>query len=242
MSKAVYPSSGARVIIGLLGIAMFGLMITALVLAILGLMEYAKQTGVYVQGKAQAIWALILSMLILFSGAIGFTNGLRKAGANGITLNQGQPGKLLNFADLNFRFRSPERPWVSVDLRQLNKDSTVSFMRRFPEAYFIVIAESLGDGSQISSKQLADIGKAHLESAAASNRIIEETPLRVNGLDGILVEQQAQVDKFQLFYVQWFMATNGYSYQLMGYGKSEDRPPISTRLTLPIQPGMCFPH
>jgi len=230
MSKTVYPSSGFHVIIGLLGLAMFGLIVTALVFAILGLMEYAKQTGVYVQGKAQAIWALILSILIIFSGAIGFTNSLLKSGADGITPNQGQPGKLLNFADLNFRFRSPERPWVSVDLKQLNKDSKVSFMRRFPEAYFIIIAESLGDGSQMSSKQLAEIGKAHLESAAASNRIIEETPLRVNSLDGILVEQEAQVGNFQLFYVQWFMATNGYAYQLMGYGKSEDRHRIEGEL------------
>ena len=230
MLKMVHPSSGFHVLMELLRMAMFGLMMTSLVFAILGLAELAKETSRYVQGKSQAVWALIFSGLIIITTVIGLSKNIYETGENAVKQKQGQPGKLLNFADLNFRFRAPERPWVSVDMRQLNKDSKLSFMRQLPEAYFIIIAESFEDGGSMSSKQLAEIAKAHMESAAASNRIIEEAPLKVGNLDGILVEQEAQVGKFRLFYMQWFVATNGYAYQLTGYGNWDDRHRIEGEL------------
>jgi hypothetical protein len=96
--------------VGMLGFAMFGLVIVAVVFAILGLSEYAKQKGVFVQGKAQAIWALALSSLIIFAGLSGFIRGIWKAEANGLKPLASKPGKILEFADYNFRFRTPDHP------------------------------------------------------------------------------------------------------------------------------------
>jgi hypothetical protein len=62
-----------------------------------------------------------------------------------------------------------------------------------------------------------------MESAATSTRIISKEPLRINNLDGILVLREASTRGYQFFYVQWFVATNGYAYQVLGYCKAQDR-------------------
>ena len=228
--KATVLSSNSRVLVGVMGMVMFGLMITALVLAILGLIEYSKQKDLYVQGKRQAIWAIFISILMLCFAGRAYVNGLRTSAMGGVKQISGQPGKMLEFANYNFRFRSPERPWVPIDVSKINKDSRLSFTRRFPEAYFLIIPEVLGSDIPMSSEQNAQIGKSHIESVASSVRIIQESSLRVNNLEGRLVELEATLGNYQLFYVQWYLATNGYSYQLMGYGKADDRTHIESEL------------
>jgi len=206
-----------------------GLSVTTLVLGIRGLVEYSKQPGQYDQGRAQASWALAISTLIILLAASGFVRGLLNSSAkNGPKQIPGEPGRILEFANYNFRFRAPDHPWVTVDLSSLNKDSKASFTRQFPETYFLIIPEIIGP--KMTSAQLAELGKAHVRSAAASTQIIQETPFKVNNLDGILVELEAQVGQFPLFYVQWYMVTNGYAYQLIGYGKTEDRQRIEGEL------------
>lgn len=96
-------------------------------------------------------------------------------------------------------------------------------MRRFPEAYILVIAERIGSGTDFSAAQLAEIGKAHLQASAPSSRVLSETSWRANGLDGLLIETDAQLTQYSLYYLHWYIATNGYAYQLVGYGRSQDR-------------------
>ena len=223
MTKIAGHSPGIIVVVGLIGMLMIGLLVVALVLAIWGLIEYSKQRGAFTQGRAQAIWALVLvgAMGLLAGG--GFVRAILRSREFPPLAGRSQPGQVLTFDDFNFRFRAPDHPWVSVEATTLNKDSKASFLRRLPESYFIIIAEDVG-GTQISSsEQLAAVGKAHLQSAATSSRIISESPLKVNGLDGIFLKHQAQVDSYSIYYEQWFCVTNGFAYQLMGWGRFEDQ-------------------
>lgn len=205
-----------------------GMAIIALILGIRGLREYSKQPGQYQQGRKQAGWALAVSSILLLLATSGFVRGYFKNKNGTFKPVAGVPGKMQEFPDYNFRYKAPEHPWVAVDVSGINKDSKAAFMRRTPETYFIIIPEVLA--SQMSSQQLAEFGKAHLKSAATSAHIIQEMPFKVNNYDGVLVESEAQVGKLQLFYVQWYMATNGYAYQLMGYGKTTDRKQIEDEL------------
>jgi len=94
-------------------------------------------------------------------------------------------------------------------------------MRRFPESYFIIIPEVIN--ATMTTPQLVELGKAHVQSAATSSKIISETPYAVSRLEGTLVESEAQVGNYDLFYVHWYLATNGFAYQMVGYGKIADR-------------------
>jgi tetratricopeptide (TPR) repeat protein len=194
----------------------------ALGVGIKGLWEYSRKSGLYNQGRAQAVWALTLSILMILIGFWNLMHGLKiRSAENNIKQVPGRPGRILEFSDCNFRFRAPEHPWVTVDLSGLNKDAKLSFMRQAPEAYFMIIPESLT--TKMNSTQLAELGKAHVQSAASSFQIFRQTSLKVNNMDGILVEYEAQASKLTLYYEQWFMATNGYAYQLVAYGDIADR-------------------
>jgi len=219
-------------------IVSLGLAVTALVLGIKGLGDFAKSPGQYVQGRPQAGWAIAMSLFLLLFAGLGIVQGIRHRAANAFL----KPipvvsGTMLKFADYNFRFRAPEHPWVAVAAGTINKDSKAAFMRVNPEMYFIILPEALG--ADMTSKQLAELGKAHVSSAASSSEVVQETPLSVNNLNGILVETDAQVGKFHAFYVQWYMATNGYAYQLMGYGKIDDRQRIESGVR-EILPGFAL--
>ena len=144
---------------GILGLALLATMVTAIVLAILGLVEFFRQPNVYSQGRAQAIWTLVLVGVFFLFASVGFIRGWQRAHGFGLASGQSQPGKMLAFDDLNFRFRSPDRPWVAYDASRVNKASKLAFMRRNPEAYFFIIAEKLGSRPGLDTEQLAGIGQ-----------------------------------------------------------------------------------
>lgn len=208
---------------GLLGLMMLGLIVTAIVFAILGLIEFARPPRVFIQGRAQAIWTLALAGVMVSIAGAGFVSVILRNSGPSARTGKSRPGQLLTFDDLNFCFRTPDHPWVSFDPAKFNRESKVGFMRRLPEAYILVIAERIGSGSDFTATQLAEIGKAHLQATAQSSRILSETPWRTNGLDGLLIETEAQLTQYSLYYLHWYVATNGYAYQLVGYGRFQDR-------------------
>ncbi len=230
MRKGFVPSPGLAVALAVMGLAMAGLIIAAAVLALLGLVEFSQRQGAYTQGRAQAIWALALAAVMCVAIAAGIIKAMQRSYGFGTAMGRSQPGKVFTFDDVNFRFRAPDRPWLSYDASKINKDSKLSFMRRYPDAYFLIIAENIGTRMNVSTEQLAEVGKANLQAAASSCHVVSETALRVKGLNGLLVETEAQVGSLQLHYRNWYCATNGYAYQVAGYSRSEDQKSVAGEL------------
>ena len=224
------PSPLLTALSGALGLAIIGSLTAAIVLAIIGLIEFSKRRDLYTQGRAQAIWALGLTGVMGVLAIVGVVNAIRRADVFGAATRQSQPGKTLTFDEFNFQFRAPDRPWVPFDTAKINPASKLSFMRRYPEAYFIIIPEKIGQRGNFNTEQLANVGKANLQAAAASSRVASEGPLRVGGLDGWFVESEAQVGSYQLHYRSWYCVTNGYAYQLTAYSRSEDQKRVAQEL------------
>lgn len=95
---------------GLLGLMMLGLMVTAIVLAILGLIEFSRPPRAFVQGRAQAIWALALAGVMGLIAGAGFVSVILRSSGLSARAGQSRPGQMLTFDDLNFRYRTPDRP------------------------------------------------------------------------------------------------------------------------------------
>lgn len=220
LSYFIPASDGFSLFVAIAGLLPFGLIVTAAVLATMGLVEYAKEKGKYQQGRAQAIGALVISLLLLIIIPSGFVSARQK---NSIVRKSNPPGKILSFDNLNFRFRTPERPWVSINVSKVTKNSTVAFMRQKPEVYFMIIAERLGSDKVISAQQVKDLAKAKIEAAATSSRTLEDSGLTLQGLDGVLLTQNAQIDQKAHHYTRWILATNGFVYQLLGYGPQKEQ-------------------
>ncbi len=214
--------------IAVAAVLMLGLLVASLVLAILGLVEVRRQPEVFRQGRAQAVWTLGLSGLLLLGGLGTAVSASRRwAGVGGIDRTT-QPGQVLTFEELNFRFRAPERPWVSYDAKKLDPAIQLGFLRRSPQIVFNVIAERIGADAEMSTTSLVEIGEAHLRSAATALRILGENPFNVHGLDGILVDSEATIRGQTSRCAHWFCVTNGFAYQLAGSGPQAEGPRIAS--------------
>src|SRR6266576_2055154 len=115
-----------------------GQLVAALVLAILGLAEYANARERYTQGRAQAIWALVLCGVF---GCFAVAGVLRGAMRSAASSRQPAAGTRLEFQDVNFRFTAPGRPWAQAEAKKLSPYAKLAFLRGSPEMYFMVTAD-----------------------------------------------------------------------------------------------------
>lgn len=230
MAKEVGGSRWMALLGAIAGLGMMGLLVAGAVLAILGLVEYSKRREVYTQGRMQAIWTLALTGFMCVLSVAGLIGRIQRVNGQGVPWGQNQPGQILTFDDLNFRFRSPDRPWFPYDASLVNKASKLAFTRRNPDACFFVIVEKVGNRPGFTTEQLAAIGKANLQAVAGSSHVVSEEPLQVNGLNGWLVKTEAQVGAYQMLYRQWYCFTNGYAYQLSGFSNPNGPPEVAADL------------
>src|SRR3984957_8822403 len=205
--------------------------IASLVLAIIGLVEYGSQPGRYTQGRAQAIWTLCLAFPFLCLFGLGVLVGFQRGRLNLLATKTNQPeaGRWMAFGDLNFKPRAPGKPWMQMDAKKLNKNASVVFRQSLPEVYFMVIAEKAQLKSANSLETVVELAKANLRSRMDATRILKETPLRRQGLDGELVESAVQSQSLHMFYCSWVCVTNGYIYQLVSWGNIEDAEKVRQR-------------
>jgi len=208
-----FPAGG---ISGVMGLGMMGAFVLALVLAIVGLSEISRHADRYQRGRAQAIATLVVFGLLVGCGFIGIIIGVSRK--NMVTLN---PGQISKFEDENFEFKAPGSPWVSLNAAKINKEAKLALLRPYPETYFVIVAETTGSLSGYSTEQYADLCKEHMRGVSGGNmRVIRETPLEINGLNGLLDGIEAQVASHAVFYQQWYVVTNGYAYELTAWGSS----------------------
>lgn len=192
--------------------------VASIILAILGLVECGREQGRFIQGRAQAIWALGLCGVFLFLSMTGAAVALMRA-QNLQTLSASRG--LLTFPDLNFQFSAPGRPWRQVNASKLNHDAKLAFTQAYPEMYFLVIAEPMGR-LDFTTQTLADMAQMRIQSVADSYHVLEQKLIPIGRLNGLEIRTEAQVQGHSLFYVQWFCVTNGWAYQLTTFGKLDD--------------------
>jgi len=217
----------------MVGMGLFVMMsiAAAIVLGIIGLIEYAGAHGQYTQGRAQAIWALALSTVIGLLLIGGFIAGL--AHAQSLRAGNGRPAVAVTNAALNYRFRPPQA-WMQWAVTNVNKDAQFGFIRQRPEVYLIGVAEICGNESILNNKSLADLGFTRMQSVSRSARELSRTPYAINGLQGLLVECNAETMNNSLYYVRWCCVTNGWAYQILGWGRQSDRRQIDAEVRLAL--------
>jgi type II secretory pathway pseudopilin PulG len=131
------------------------------------------------------------------------------------------PGPPLQFAQLNFSFRTPPKPWTQMDAQKVNKSSTLAFMRSQPQVLFFLIAEKIPTGT-MDTAVLAEISKGNLKSAANTVDFLEEGNHAVGNKNGIRFISKANIGGNKLLYVHWVYADGPYAYQLITAGESGD--------------------
>ena len=231
MVGGLSPTLHALMILG--GLISLMAIIAAAVLAIIGLVEYGNRERQYTQGRAQAIWTLSLSFLFMCFVMIGASRKFQQVLLNSQAAKTNQPtaGQWLVFDNFNFKIRAPGdgKPWVQWDAKKLNKNATVAFAHTDPQVFFIIVAENTETSPGMTTDGLAEIAKANLRSRTLALQILKENPVRRQGLDGVQMDSDAQIQAYHLFYRHWLFATNGYIYQLIAWGGIDDAAAVCDR-------------
>jgi transglutaminase-like putative cysteine protease len=226
--RLYFPPSARDPLLGFVGLALFGLGSAAVVLAIVGLTQLGRRRY-EIQGRAQAIWAIVLGGLVFVAMTAGFVtaalDGERKQQvASEGAIDWGTKGEVLRFDDLNFTIEAPPSPYVRWDAKKTNPSATVAFLRTKPYVYAIVIAERNESGSVMDSAGLAAIARANVQAnSKATATVTADEPHAVNGLPGMRFFADTKAGALDITYAFWTYADNGFLYQIMVWGEPRDR-------------------
>lgn len=194
------------------GLAAILLMGAAFVLGIIGLATYDRSR--FQQGRAQAIWAVVLGSLMMLAVLGAMVFGVVKALRETNTVKaKSAPGRPIENTEFNFSLKPPGR-WTEIKPEVVNKLACVALRRTNPEVYCIVIAERLGD--TLTLDQLREVAKSGLESATSIEQQSEER-VSLNGVDFVRLNTRARLEESNMTfeYEHWLATQRGFSWQVV---------------------------
>lgn len=193
-----------------LGLGSF-LILAGFILSIVGLSLYSSNKE-HVQGKKQAITAMVISLLFISFFAYGVISRLTSSNIKGTVL----PSKSSYvFEELNFKFSPYDKKYVNLAADTISEDATL-VLRNTSKFYFMVIAED--PGSDIFDLQsLENVVKANAGSGATKVGDWSRQEKVVNGYQGLMLSIDMQASGIDFSYVYWIYEHNGYIYQLIAW-------------------------
>ena len=214
--------------------ARFILLLASIIVAIIGLVEYQNNRENYTQGRAQAIWGVLLSTTFLallsrylildlytFGGLDQDVVVDSAEGASGHVDSQW-------FRELNFRFKAPDASWLPMDAESVNPNACLVVYHSKPKVLFAIIAEATGIENSMDTQALCKLSQANVKSASKTVEIKNEREVVLNGITGISYQLTAQLGRQEYHYTNWVTTHNGISYQLTAFSEKNGKQFLQT--------------
>ncbi len=197
-----------------------------LVTGIIGLVTYKR--GRYIQGRAQAIWAVILGSIVvlIFGGSFvyGVILAVQKRAA---MVDHAADGESHTYEKplLNFSVTPPaDARWASLKPELINPVATFAFHRTSPSLYCLIIAESLGDTKHLTTEFVSEFAKSNLASTTHVSSQHEQRETVSGRVFNHIISNVKLSSGDDFVYEHWIAVLNGYSYQLIFWTSPENAP------------------
>ncbi|WP_009965970.1 DUF3857 domain-containing protein [Verrucomicrobium spinosum] len=195
------------------------IMIGGLAVGIVGLCLY--DSGRYRQGRAQAIWAIVLSTVIVLGMSVTAAINVAKQiqdrdGDSPLSMTTGIPREIKN-EQFNFSVTADESWWEIPNHKQLNKLSCMALRLKNSEVFMLVIAEETGIGYEL--EDLSETVKIRALPGTKTSRQTQEK-VHLNGLDFVRIQTIGRPDgvRMNLYYDQWVAVHGGLCWQILFWG------------------------
>ncbi len=203
------------------GLVAMILAVAAITLAIIGLAQF--DFARFNQGRAQAIWAIVLSGMILVSGVVGAVASFTQRLNPGLMAGPAQP-KILPEHNCGI---SPPAGWKEIDAQALgNRAAAAAYRRTSPEVFMVLVPEQLGTAMDLEN--YTSVVASNLSGAA---EILEQTDDKVSthGLDFRRVQSSVRLklSPLDIYYEHWLTTKGGFFWQLMFWGAVRDRKAVA---------------
>ncbi len=121
----------------------------------------------------------------------------------------------------NFRFRRPGPAWSRMDPDHIDPAAKLAYARSRPDVSFLVYVTR--PGTDVALDGVIASWKRQLEAQASGAVELSSAPLELHGLSGTRAVAAATVQGAKVVYESWFLARNGWLYQLLAWGVAKDR-------------------
>lgn len=237
-TKQLLPPSLEPLTMILFGGLAILLMLAALILAIIGLATYSSPRDIpYKQGKAQAIWAIVL-ITVPFAIAVIF--GVVSA-AKAIPAQAVDTEPITNL-EFNYRFKPPGRPWIKMDAKVHNAEAALMYRSIRPNSIYVLIAEKLGTYDELTTESLIDVVKTNLQVNPGTFEFKMMPDRSLNGIDYTVIRTKATnyggtkgISRIE----HWITLQNGYCFQHMVYTKRNEEERVGKEIE-EITSGFAF--
>ena len=198
--------------------------IAAVSLAIASFMD----EGDYVQGRGQGIAALAFSGIMGLVLVFGISQGITKA-AQGLAATAASNGQAIERDSERYRIKALPRPWVETNAKKLNALASMGLMRTRPEAYFIVIAETLPPGSTLELDSYSAAVQSNLLNGSPDAKVLSQAPETLNGKDGLRLLCTGRFSGIDFVYRYWLHVSDGIAYQVVSWSQGKETAALLTQ-------------
>ena len=194
--------------VGCVLLALLSISVTWAVLGLIQLNRRSWQTG---HRRAKAVLGTVV---LCFGSLLVFTWGT-------VVFPPEEPESFLS-RHLNFRFEI-DKPWTRVRARTLDPAAVLGLTRAKPAMTFTVAATPADAMSPLTTRAFAEAAKARLAQRVAGVKVIEETPMKLHEIEGVLIESSEEGKGPSRLYFQWVAVIRGASYELTMSGETGAR-------------------
>lgn len=201
--------------------------IAAVITGIVGLALYNRER--FNQGRAQAIWAIVLGAILMMVHTFGIISGIvavvkeQNAGTTvGPKAEGSKSGQMYTSEKFNCGVTLPDK-WLSIRPERINPIACMAFRKGgFSSSFAVVIGEQVA--GSIPVEMLADGAKANL---AAATKVINQAEERVtvNGREFFRITTTADVDAVNqtAYYEHWLLVHHDYAWQIIVWAAAKNR-------------------
>ena len=192
-----------------LGIAAF---LTGAVAAVVGLVSYKRADPPYRQGRAQAIWAIVI-----VSGFVILGIALYK---DDWMAHQRAETKPQVHEEFNLSYGPPPAGWNRFDVKKINDEALFAYRHRSPEMYFMLIAESDVYATGMDTDMIASVAKSLVASIDDRAKVEDGPDIYIGDVVFKTFDSKAKVSGRAFAYHHAVTSHHGYAYQLVTFGKA----------------------
>lgn len=204
------------------------LLLGVLIVAIFGLALY--DSNKFIQGRSQAIWAILLGLSGL--AIMAMVHLAEPLNSLALKLSEqarvGSAGAASVKEDLNYSLTPPDSTWIPQSPASYSSAATSVFMKRIPETYAMVIGEKSQVLLEDAFDTLVETVKNNLSSKVEVRKQTEER-VKINGVEFSHITSIVWNNsiKMELAYEHWVATRNGFAWQVLIWGSSSQATTIA---------------
>ncbi|HEX3602285.1 MAG TPA: tetratricopeptide repeat protein [Lacipirellulaceae bacterium] len=140
----------------------------------------------------------------------------------GVVLGEPPQYETARFEEFNITATYASNFWLRLNTTQLNPVTCLTLAHSTPDIGLALVCERLGVELDLNKSTMLALAKHHMRATAPGVEFGKEADASVGNIQGVEYEATINAPDHSLYWLNWVGACNGYSYQLIAFGKPED--------------------